>query len=170
MLPFFFAKEASFFCRMIVALKYAMFHFYLCSKWLRSMDLVPVTSSQSAAKSARSVQSSLLSDDLPDVDDTAVYSKYDDAIAMVDADVDTAVRSAASGAKSADSPGVGNGGVGVSVGCLLVFIVSLGKKMLIDEKHNAYCLQNALSLILSNVTCRNNYKTIFKELCQNLCL
>ncbi|KAK7097844.1 uncharacterized protein [Littorina saxatilis] len=43
-----------------------------------------------SSKSGRSLQSSLLTDDLQLPDET-VYSKYDEAIAMMDADVDTAV-------------------------------------------------------------------------------
>ena len=63
-------------------------------------------SSQSPPKSGRSVQSSLLSEDLL-LPDEAVYSKYDDAIAMVDVDVDTAVsRAPADADKTTDSPGV----------------------------------------------------------------
>ena len=61
---------------------------------------------QSRAKSGRSVQSSLLSEDLM-LPDEAVYSKYDDAIAMMDVEVDTAVATESAGAgKLTDSPGV----------------------------------------------------------------
>lgn len=65
-----------------------------------------VPSPRSGAKSGRSVQSSLLSEDLM-LPDEAVYSKYDDAIAMMDVEIDTAVATDAAGAgKSSDSPGV----------------------------------------------------------------
>ena len=52
------------------------------------------------------MQSSLLSEDLM-LPDEAVYSKYDDAIAMMDVEVDTAVATESAGAgKLTDSPGV----------------------------------------------------------------
>nr|KAG5709227.1 hypothetical protein BaRGS_017979 [Batillaria attramentaria] len=63
----------------------------------RQQDYLDVRSSR---KSTRSIQSSLLSDELHLPDET-VYSKYDDAIATVDADTETVV---GGGDKDTESP------------------------------------------------------------------
>ncbi|XP_076446152.1 uncharacterized protein LOC143283739 isoform X2 [Babylonia areolata] len=64
-----------------------------------------VPTSHSALRSARSMQSSLMSDEIV-MPDENVYSKYDDAIAAVDADVETAVGATEGAAKGTDSPGI----------------------------------------------------------------
>jgi hypothetical protein len=61
---------------------------------------------RSTAYSARSVQSSLLSEDLL-LPDEAVYSKYDDAIATVDTDMGTGIGPVTAGGDRVDpSPAV----------------------------------------------------------------